>query len=97
LNSDTINSGIRIIGRASMTIREIMQYIESEYSVINDTPCEVCGGDFFAEELTIDIVDGVPYDVCDCVCSSCGSTKTFEFFAPFFNKNTSENIKNNLN
>jgi len=80
-----------------MTIQEIMQYIESEYTVINDTPCEICGGDFFAEELTIDVVDGIPYDVCDCVCSSCGSTKTFEFCAPFFDNKMMDNIKNNLN
>lgn len=97
MNSDTMYTGIKIIGRIRMTIKEIMQYIESEYSVINDTPCEICGGDFFAEELTIDVVDGVPYDICDCVCSGCGSTKTFEFYAPFFDKKTLDNIKNNLN
>lgn len=80
-----------------MTLKEIMQYIESEYYIINETHCEICGGDFFAEELTIDIVDGIPYDICDCVCSNCGSTKTFEFCAPFFDAEMIDNIKNNLN
>jgi len=80
-----------------MTIREIMKFIESEYSVINETPCEVCGGDFFAEELSIDIIDGVPYDICDCTCSNCGNSKTFEFYAPFFDGKISRNLKNIMN
>ena len=80
-----------------MTIREIMKFIESEYSVINETPCEICGGDFFADELTIDIIDGVPFDICDCVCSNCGSAKTFEFKAPFFDEKALKKLKKNMN
>ena len=28
-----------------------MKYIESEFYVINDTPCEICGGEYVAENL----------------------------------------------
>lgn len=80
-----------------MTIRDIMKYIESEFSVINDTPCEICGGKYVAEDLKIDIVDGVPYDVCDCICSNCGYEKTFEFCAPFVDENSLKKAKNILN
>lgn len=80
-----------------MTIRDIMKYIESEFSVINDTPCEICGGDYVAEDLKIDIVDGIPYDVCDCICSNCGYEKTFEFCAPFVDDDSLKKAKNTLN
>lgn len=80
-----------------MTIRDIMKYIESEFLVINDTPCEICGGEYVAEDLKIDIVDGVPYDVCDCICSNCGYEKTFEFCAPFVDEDSLKNAKNILN
>lgn len=80
-----------------MTIKDIMKYIESEFSVINDTPCEICGGDYIAEDLAINIVDGVPYDICDCICSSCGYEKTFEFCAPFIDENSLKKAKNILN
>lgn len=66
-----------------MTIKDIMKYIESEYSIINSSTCEVCGGSYFVEELRIDVIGDIPYDVCDCVCSECGYEKTFEFCAPF--------------
>jgi hypothetical protein len=80
-----------------MTIRDIMKYIESEYSIINYTPCEICGGDYIAENLKIDIVDDIPYDVCDCICSYCGHEKTFEFCAPFIDENGLEKARNILN
>jgi hypothetical protein len=67
----------------SMNIREIMQYIESEYEVINSTPCEVCGGDYFADGLDISVIDGEPFDICECICSNCGHEKDFVFSAPF--------------
>lgn len=66
-----------------MNIRDIMQYIESEYEVINRTPCEICGGEFFADGLEISLIDGEPFDICECVCSSCGHEKEFVFSAPF--------------
>ncbi|MBV7272703.1 metal-binding protein [Clostridiaceae bacterium UIB06] len=80
-----------------MTIKDIMKYIESEFSVINDTPCEICGGDYIAEDLKINVVDGVPYDICDCICSNCGYEKTFEFCAPFIDENSLKKAKNILN
>lgn len=80
-----------------MTIKEIMKYIESEYNIINSTPCEVCGGEYFADNLQIDLIDGIPYDVCSCVCSHCGHEKTFEFYAPFVDEKDKKKLKNTLN
>ena len=80
-----------------MTLKEIMKYIESEYNIINNTPCEVCGGEYFADDLAVEIIEGDPYDVCECVCSNCGHEKVFEFLAPFVNKEVSSKFKNTLN
>ncbi|MDP4178238.1 MAG: metal-binding protein [Bacillota bacterium] len=66
-----------------MTYREIMKYIESEYNIINSTPCHVCGGKYLANDLEVVLMDNMPYDVCECVCTKCGNEKTFEFVAPF--------------
>ncbi|MBU5269979.1 metal-binding protein [Clostridium cochlearium] len=66
-----------------MIITDIMKYIESEYKIISQTPCEVCGGHFFADYLDIDIVEGIPHDICNCICSKCGHEKIFQFYAPF--------------
>lgn len=79
-----------------MIITDIMKYIESEYNVINNTPCEVCGGDYGAEELEILIINNEPYDVCVCSCSKCGHEKIFEFHAPFILENNF-NYQNDLN
>ena len=79
-----------------MNLREIMKYIESEYEVINRTPCEVCGGEYFADDLQISLIDGDPFDVCECVCSNCGHEKAFIFFAPFIEENIPVS-KRNLN
>ena len=80
-----------------MTVKDMMKFIESEYQVINDTPCEVCGGDFFAEYLDVDLINGMPYDVCECTCSDCGYEKTFEFFAPFIDEKSRKKIKKMMN
>ncbi|MCI1944907.1 metal-binding protein [Clostridium luticellarii] len=80
-----------------MTIRDIMKYIESEYSVINDTPCEICGGDYIAKDSDIVVINGIPYDICDCICSECGHEKTFQFCAPFAEDTGTTSIKNMLN
>jgi hypothetical protein len=77
-----------------MNIREIMKYIESEYEVINLTPCELCGGEYFADGLEISVIDGEPFDVCDCVCSSCGHEKAFVFSAPFIDPKPKKNNRN---
>jgi hypothetical protein len=66
-----------------MTIRDIMKYIESEYEIINSTPCEICGHDYITEYLGIDLIDGIPFDILQCTCEKCGHEKTFSFCAPF--------------
>ncbi|WP_138207102.1 metal-binding protein [Haloimpatiens lingqiaonensis] len=66
-----------------MTIREMMKYIESEYQIINSTPCEICGGNFIADSIGINIVNSFPFDVCHCICEDCGHKKTFKFSSPF--------------
>lgn len=80
-----------------MTIREIMKFIESEYSVINRTPCEICGGEFFADDLEVALIDDNPYDICSCVCSNCGHERIFEFNAPFIEDRSIKKANKNLN
>lgn len=80
-----------------MTIKDIMKFIESEYNVINNTPCEICGGDYITEELEIDMIDGLPYDVCSCVCPACGHEKVFEFCAPFTSDKELRKAKHRMN
>lgn len=80
-----------------MTINDIMKYVESEYSVINNTPCEICGGGFIAEGLGIEMINNMPYDICECVCSKCGHEKTFEFIAPFADEKNMKKIMKRLN
>lgn len=79
-----------------MNPREIMKYIESEYEVINRTPCQVCGGEYFADDLQISLIDGNPFDICECVCCSCGHEKSFMFFAPFIDVSIKK-ARRNLN
>lgn len=66
-----------------MTINDIMKYIESEYTIINHTPCEICGGDYFVEDIGVALIDSLPFDVCNCTCSKCNHEKAFIFRAPF--------------
>ncbi|KEI06781.1 metal-binding protein [Clostridium botulinum] len=66
-----------------MVLHDIMKYIESEYNIINSTPCEICGASYITENLEVHIVDNIPYDVCICVCPKCGHEKYFKFCAPF--------------
>lgn len=80
-----------------MTVREIMKYIESEYRIINNTPCEICGGEYFADDLSIKIIEDEPYDVCECICSNCGNERVFEFLAPFISESSFKKLKHKLN
>ncbi|MBL4936378.1 metal-binding protein [Clostridium sp. YIM B02515] len=80
-----------------MTVRDIMKYIESEYKVINHTPCEMCGGDFLTEEIQVAVIDNIPYDICSCICSNCGHERVFEFGAPFIEDKVSKKLRKNLN
>ncbi|MCM8709468.1 metal-binding protein [Clostridium sp. SYSU_GA19001] len=80
-----------------MTLRDIMMYIESEYKVINHTPCELCGGEYLTEDIQVAFIDDVPYDLCACICQNCGHEKIFEFSAPFIEQKQSNKLKKNLN
>lgn len=76
-----------------MLVNDIMKYIESEYGIINSTPCELCGSSYIVENLEIHIVDSIPYDVCVCVCPDCGHEKSFSFYAPFINDEVFKKVK----
>lgn len=80
-----------------MTVKEIMKYIESEYWVINSTPCEVCGGDYIVFENIISIEDQIPFNISECFCEHCGHEKSFVFSAPFIDIENLNKIKNKLN
>lgn len=77
-----------------MIVRDFMKYVESEYIVINNTPCEVCGGHFETEDIDLDVSEGTPYDSIFCVCPDCGYEKIFNFTMPFMEEgNISLNSK----
>ncbi|MFD3158508.1 metal-binding protein [Haloimpatiens sp. FM7330] len=80
-----------------MTLRDIMKYIESEYNIINSTPCEICGGSFLAESIKVNIINSLPYDICECICDTCGHKKTFKFSSPFINEENLNEFKNSMN
>lgn len=82
---------------ALMTINDIMEFIESEYNIINSTPCEICGGSFIAEKKLLALIDDVPFDVCNCTCEDCGHKRSFSFTAPFIPSLDNEELKNRLN
>ena len=62
-----------------MNLNEIMEFLESEYIVINNTPCEVCGGDYLTDSVGLTF-DGIrPQNLTICVCEDCGHKKEFVF------------------
>lgn len=65
-----------------MNVRELMKYIESEFIIINNTPCNICGGRYITESSGFNIEDGTPSNVTSCVCEDCGNRKEFFFRAP---------------
>ncbi|GAA0785397.1 metal-binding protein [Hathewaya limosa] len=67
-----------------MISKETMLYIESEYSIINSTPCEFCGSNLIIDELYVEFIEGYPHHLCICTCSKCGNEKVFAFSAPYF-------------
>ena len=71
--------------------------LESEYLVISYTPCEICGGDYITRYSNVILIDDIPYDICDCICSNCGHEKTFQFCAPFIKDESMVNIRTILN
>ncbi|KHD37787.1 metal-binding protein [Clostridium acetobutylicum] len=80
-----------------MVINEIMKYVESEYSIIKNTPCEVCGGSYEASEEGIGFINDEPYDICECSCSECGHERVFQFAAPFLVERPNEMLNKTLN
>lgn len=66
---------------------ELMKFIESEYIIINNTPCEICGGNFITEGTGFNFQDGVPSTVSACVCERCGNRKDFLFRSPLSSLN----------
>ena len=80
-----------------MIFKDIMKYIESEYSIINYTPCKVCGGNYIIKCSNEILIDDIPYDICHCICSNCGYEKVFQFCAPFIKEDLPINIKAILN
>lgn len=80
-----------------MIFRDFMKYIESEYTIVNNTPCEVCGGQYEAEEMDINILEGIPYDTMVCTCSKCGHERIFSFTIPVIDKKGFTVDKKDLN
>lgn len=80
-----------------MIINDIMKYVESEYSIIDNTPCEICGGNYEASEEGIGFIDNEPYDICECACRECGHEKIFQFAAPFLVERPKEIVNKKLN
>ena len=64
-------------------VRDIMKYIESEFIIINNTPCELCGGYYLTDDTKIGLKDGMAFNICECFCENCGHEKQFYFSAPF--------------
>lgn len=65
-----------------MNVKELMEFVESEYIIINNTPCEICGGRYINEANGFNFENGIPSNVSSCVCESCGNRKEFFFRAP---------------
>jgi hypothetical protein len=80
----------------TMNVKEIMEYIESEFIIINNTPCNICGGSYITESSGFNIEDGTPSNVTSCVCEDCGNKKNFFFRAPIGSLNPLD-VKEQLN
>lgn len=66
----------------NLSQRDLMRYIETEYIIINNTPCEVCGGNYITEAIGVFISEGEPSTISQCVCEKCGNKKDFLFRSP---------------
>lgn len=66
-----------------MILKDTMTYLESESSIMFHTPCEICGGNFYIEELYVEYIYDSPYHLCVCTCEDCGNEKVFLFSAPY--------------
>ena len=66
-----------------MNLNEVMKFVESEYIIINNTPCELCGGNFRTESVGLRFGSGKPENITLCICEDCGHEREFSFRAPF--------------
>lgn len=80
-----------------MDLNEVMKFVESEYIIINNTPCEICGGDFLTESVGLRFEGGRSENITQCVCENCGHEREFSFRAPFINPMEKESDKEDLN
>lgn len=72
---------------------ELMKFIESEYIIINNTPCEICGGNFITEGTGFNFENGIPSTVSVCVCERCGNKKDFLFRSPLSSLNLLDELE----
>jgi len=68
-----------------MNLNEVMKFVESEYIVINNTPCELCGGSYLTESGGLSFENGKAENITHCICEKCGHEREFSFRAPFIN------------
>ncbi len=80
-----------------MNLNEVMKFVESEYIVINNTPCELCGGNFLTESVGLSFDSGKAENITQCVCENCGHEREFSFRAPFINTMNADVSKEELN
>ncbi|MBP1917797.1 metal-binding protein [Youngiibacter multivorans] len=73
-----------------MILNEVMKFVESEYVIINNTPCEICGGEYITESLGLTFNNGHASNVTTCVCENCGNEREFLFRAPFVSQTDPE-------
>lgn len=79
-----------------MNLNEVMKFVESEYIIINNTPCELCGGNFLTESVGLRFDSGKPENITLCICEDCGHEREFSFRAPFIHP-VSEEQQEELN
>lgn len=77
----------------AMNVSELMKYIESEYIIINNTPCSICGGNYITEGNGFNFEGGVPSNITSCYCEVCGNRKEFLFRAPFAAMNLETEVR----
>ena len=80
-----------------MNLNEVMKFVESEYIIINNTPCDICGGDYLTESVGLTFENGKPENITHCVCESCGHEREFSFRAPFISPMNQEPDHEELN
>lgn len=62
-----------------MDIFNIPKYIETEFVVINNSPCPICGGSYITNDFFVSIENDSVFDIMSCMCENCGNSKDFKF------------------